>query len=56
MKRAFFALLLCAASARAELKERIAAIVNGQPILLSDARDRALAGALENDLTTVAIH
>ncbi|MFK0688954.1 DUF1150 family protein [Mesorhizobium sp. IMUNJ 23033] len=29
---------------------------NGQPILLSDARDRALAGALENDLTTVAIH
>ena len=29
---------------------------NGQPILLSDARDRALAGARENDLTTVAIH
>lgn len=29
---------------------------NGQPILLSDARDRALAGAMENDLTTVAIH
>ena len=29
---------------------------NGQPILLSEARDRALAGALENDLTTVAIH
>ena len=29
---------------------------NGQPILLSDARDRALAGALENDLTTLAIH
>ncbi|CAH2395689.1 DUF1150 family protein [Mesorhizobium ventifaucium] len=29
---------------------------NGQPILLSDARDRALAGALENDLTPVSIH
>jgi hypothetical protein len=29
---------------------------NGQPILLSDARERALAGALENDLTPVAIH
>lgn len=29
---------------------------NGQPILLSDARDRALAGAFENDLTPVALH
>ncbi|TJW05601.1 MAG: DUF1150 family protein [Mesorhizobium sp.] len=29
---------------------------SGQPILLSDARDRALAGALENDLTPVSIH
>ncbi len=29
---------------------------NGQPILLSDARERALAGAMENDLVTVAIH
>jgi hypothetical protein len=29
---------------------------DGQPILLSDARDRALAGALENDLVTVALH
>lgn len=29
---------------------------NGQPILLSDARDTAIAGALENHLTTVAIH
>jgi hypothetical protein len=29
---------------------------NGQPILLSDERDRALAGALENDLTPVSIH
>jgi len=29
---------------------------SGQPILLSDARDRALAGALENDLITVALH
>jgi len=29
---------------------------NGQPILLSDARDRALAGAFENDLVPVAIH
>ena len=29
---------------------------NGQPILLSDARDRALAGALENELIPVSIH
>jgi hypothetical protein len=29
---------------------------NGQPILLSDERDRAIAGAWENDLTPVAIH
>ena len=29
---------------------------NGQPILLSDERDRAMAGAFENDLTPVAIH
>ncbi len=29
---------------------------NGQPILLADERDRALAGAMENDLTTVATH
>lgn len=29
---------------------------NGEPILLSDARDRAIAGAFENDLTPVAIH
>jgi len=29
---------------------------NGQPILLSDERDRALAGARDNDLTPVAVH
>ena len=29
---------------------------NGQPILLSDQRDRAVAGAFENDLVAVAIH
>lgn len=29
---------------------------NGQPILLTDERHRAIAGAMENDLTTVAIH
>ena len=29
---------------------------NGQPILLSDARERAIAGAFENDLVPVAIH
>ena len=29
---------------------------NGQPILLSDARDRALAGAIANDLTAVALN
>jgi hypothetical protein len=29
---------------------------NGQPILLTDARDSALAGAIQNDLTPVSIH
>lgn len=29
---------------------------NGQPILLSDERDRAIAGAFENDLTPLSIH
>ncbi len=29
---------------------------NGQPILISDARDRAIAGAFENDLVPVSIH
>ena len=29
---------------------------NGQPILLSDARDTAMAGAFENDLTPVSVH
>lgn len=29
---------------------------NGEPILLSDARDRAIAGAFENDITPVAVH
>lgn len=29
---------------------------NGQPILLSDARERAIAGAFENDLTPLSIH
>ena len=29
---------------------------NGQPILISDARERAIAGAFENDLTPVSIH
>lgn len=29
---------------------------NGQPILLSDARDRAIAGAFENDLMPVSVH
>lgn len=29
---------------------------NGQPILLSDERGRALAGAMENDLTPVSLH
>jgi len=40
MKRVLLCLLLCAAAARAEIKERIAAIVNGQPILLSDVEER----------------
>ncbi|MDN2566477.1 DUF1150 family protein [Aquibium sp. A9E412] len=29
---------------------------NGQPIMLADARSSALAGAMENDLTTVSVH
>lgn len=29
---------------------------NGQPILLSDERERAIAGAFENDLTPLSIH
>jgi hypothetical protein len=29
---------------------------NGQPILLADERARAIAGAMENDLTPVAVH
>lgn len=29
---------------------------NGQPILLSDARESAIAGAFENDLTPVSLH
>ena len=32
--------LLCATAARAEIKERIAAIVNGQPITLSEVEER----------------
>ena len=40
MKRTLLALLLCAAAARAEIKERLAAVVNGQPIMLSDVEER----------------
>jgi len=29
---------------------------NGEPILLADQRASALAGALQNDLTTVSLH
>jgi hypothetical protein len=29
---------------------------NGQPIMLADSRDVALAGALQNELQTVALH
>jgi peptidyl-prolyl cis-trans isomerase SurA len=39
MKRLLLVGLLCAA-ARAEIKERIAAVVNGQPILLSEVEER----------------
>lgn len=28
----------------------------GEPILLSDARERAIAGAFENELTPVSLH
>jgi len=40
MKRLILSVLLCAAAARAEIKERIAAVVNGQPILLSEVEER----------------
>lgn len=29
---------------------------NGAPILLADSRETAVAGALENDLTTLSVH
>lgn len=29
---------------------------NGTPILLADAQDSALAGAMQNDLTPVSVH
>lgn len=29
---------------------------DGRPILLADQRDRAIAGAFENDLTPVSLH
>lgn len=29
---------------------------NGRPILLTDARESAIAGAMQNDLTPVSIH
>jgi len=29
---------------------------NGQPILLADQRASAVAGAMQNDLTTVSLH
>ena len=29
---------------------------NGQPIMLADSRDVAVAGALQNELQTVALH
>ncbi|MEO3386825.1 DUF1150 family protein [Mesorhizobium sp. CAU 1741] len=29
---------------------------NGRPIMLTDARDTAVAGALQNDLTPVSLH
>jgi len=40
MKRAVFLAMVCAAAVRAEIKERIAAVVNGQPILLSEVEER----------------
>jgi peptidyl-prolyl cis-trans isomerase SurA len=41
MKRIVFPVaLLCATSVRAEIKERIAAVVNGQPITLSEVEER----------------
>src|SRR5256885_6427642 len=40
MKRSLLALCLIPFAARAELKERIAAVVNGQPITLSEVEER----------------
>ncbi|MFL5420413.1 MAG: peptidylprolyl isomerase [Myxococcales bacterium] len=40
MKRSLLALCLISFAARAELKERIAAVVNGQPITLSEVEER----------------
>jgi peptidyl-prolyl cis-trans isomerase SurA len=41
MKRIVFpVVLLCATAVRAEIKERIAAVVNGQPITLSEVEER----------------
>jgi peptidyl-prolyl cis-trans isomerase SurA len=41
MKRIVFPVaLLCATAVRAEIKERIAAVVNGQPITLSEVEER----------------
>ena len=40
MKRVLFSLFLCAAPVQAEIKERVAAVVNGQPITLSDVEER----------------
>ena len=40
----------------ADVIDRVMAVVNRQPILLSDQRERAIAGAFANDLVTVALH
>jgi peptidyl-prolyl cis-trans isomerase SurA len=40
MKRLILVCCLCAAASRAEIKDRIAAVVNGQAITLSDLEDR----------------
>ena len=40
MRRALWTFLLLPLAARAEIKERIAAVVNGQPIALTDVEER----------------
>src|SRR3954471_14534114 len=59
MKRSLLALCLISFAARAELKERIAAVVNGQPITLSEVEERVgpeLTRAMQNPDQRARVH